>query len=62
LQGGEADKLELRPGLSSVPKVMSRIALQFMLNQMVKMRKPKTEQWMKARVRINLSGTDGFLV
>jgi uncharacterized oxidoreductase len=41
IAGIEAGKLELRPGLSNVLKVMSRIAPQFMFNQMVKMAKPK---------------------
>jgi uncharacterized oxidoreductase len=37
----EAGKLEIRPGLSNVLKTMSRLAPQFMLNQMAKMGKPK---------------------
>ena len=41
ISGIEAGRLEIRPGLSSVLKGMSRIAPQFMLNQMVKMSKPK---------------------
>jgi uncharacterized oxidoreductase len=39
--GIEAGKLEIRPGLSNVLKIMSRIAPQFMLKQMAKMGKPK---------------------
>ncbi|MDP9011221.1 MAG: SDR family NAD(P)-dependent oxidoreductase [Pseudomonadota bacterium] len=41
IAGIEAGRLEIRPGLSNVLKVMSRIAPQFMFNQMVKMAKPK---------------------
>lgn len=41
IAGIEAGKLEIRPGLSNVLKAMSRIAPQFMLNQMVKMSRPK---------------------
>jgi uncharacterized oxidoreductase len=41
IAGIEADKLEIRPGLSNVLKAMSRIAPQFMLRQIVKMAKPK---------------------
>jgi uncharacterized oxidoreductase len=41
LAGIEAGKLEIRPGLSNVLKTMSRVAPQFMLNQMAKMGKPK---------------------
>jgi uncharacterized oxidoreductase len=37
----EAGKLEIRPGLSNVLKMMSRIAPQFMLKQMANMGKPK---------------------
>jgi uncharacterized oxidoreductase len=37
----EAGKLEIRPGLSNVLKIMSRLAPQFMLQQMVNMAKPK---------------------
>ncbi len=37
IAGIEAGKLEIRPGLSSVLKIMSRIAPGFMLNQMGKM-------------------------
>jgi uncharacterized oxidoreductase len=36
IAGIEAGKLEIRPGLSNVLKIMSRIAPQFMLNQMAK--------------------------
>jgi uncharacterized oxidoreductase len=42
IDGVEAGKLEIRPGLSNVLKAMSRIAPQFMLNQLVKALKPKT--------------------
>lgn len=41
IAGIEAGKLEIRPGLSNVLKTMSRLAPQFMLNQMAKMGKPK---------------------
>jgi uncharacterized oxidoreductase len=41
IAGIEAGKLEIRPGLSNVLKIMSRIAPQFMLKQMAKMGKPK---------------------
>jgi uncharacterized oxidoreductase len=41
IAGIEAGKLEIRPGLSNVLKIMSRIAPQFMLNQIAKMAKPK---------------------
>ncbi len=41
IAGIEAGKLEIRPGLSNVLKIMSRIAPQFMLNQMAKMAKAK---------------------
>jgi uncharacterized oxidoreductase len=41
IEGIEAGKLEIRPGLSNVLKAMSRIAPQFMLKQMVKMAKPQ---------------------
>ena len=37
IDGIEAGKLEIRPGLSDVLKAMSRIAPQFMLRQMAKM-------------------------
>jgi uncharacterized oxidoreductase len=37
----EAGKLEIRPGLANVLKTMSRIAPDFMMNQMAKMSKPK---------------------
>ena len=40
IAGVEADRLEIRPGLSNVLKAMSRIAPQFMLKQMAKMAKP----------------------
>jgi uncharacterized oxidoreductase len=41
IAGIEAGKLEIRPGLSNVLKLMSRIAPEFMLKQMAKMSKPK---------------------
>jgi uncharacterized oxidoreductase len=41
IAGIEAGKLEIRPGLSSVLKAMSRIAPQFMFKQMAKLGKPK---------------------
>ncbi len=41
IAGIEAGKLEIRPGLSNVLKVMSRIAPQFMLHQMAKVARPK---------------------
>jgi len=40
IAGIEACKLEIRPGLSNVLKAMSRIAPQFMLNQMANMARP----------------------
>jgi hypothetical protein len=41
IAGIEVGKLEIRPGLSNVLKAMSRIAPQFMLNQMANMARPK---------------------
>ena len=41
LAGIEAGKLEICPGLSSVLKLMSRVAPEFMLGQLVKMSAPK---------------------
>jgi uncharacterized oxidoreductase len=41
IAGIEAGKLEIRPGLSNLLKIMSRIAPQFMLKQMANMGKPK---------------------
>jgi uncharacterized oxidoreductase len=41
IAGIEAGKLEIRPGLSNVLKLMSRIAPEFMLKQMAKMSRPK---------------------
>jgi uncharacterized oxidoreductase len=41
IAGIEGGKLEIRPGLANVLKIMSRIAPQFMLKQIVKMSKPK---------------------
>ena len=42
LAGIEANKPEIRPGLSNVLNAMSRLAPRLMLSQMVKMSKPKT--------------------
>jgi uncharacterized oxidoreductase len=42
ITGIEADKLEIRPGLSNMLKAMSRIAPKFMLSQMAKMGALKT--------------------
>ena len=41
IAGIEAGKLEIRPGLSNVLKIMSRVAPNFMLNQMAKMGRPQ---------------------
>jgi len=41
ITGIEAGKLEIRPGLSNVLKTMSRVAPQFMFNQLAKVGKPK---------------------
>jgi uncharacterized oxidoreductase len=41
ISGIEAGALEIRPGLANVLKAMSRIAPNFMLNQLAKMTKPK---------------------
>jgi uncharacterized oxidoreductase len=41
IDGIERGKLEIRPGLSNVLKVMSRVAPTFMFNQLVKSTKPK---------------------
>ena len=41
IDGIEHGKLEIRPGLSNVLKVMSRVAPTFMFNQLVKSTKPK---------------------
>ena len=41
LEGMEAGRLEIRPGLANVLKAMSRIAPAFMAGQMAKMAKPK---------------------
>ncbi len=43
IAGIEAGKLEIRPGLSNVLKLMSRVAPRFMLNQMAKMGRPKAK-------------------
>ena len=42
IAGIEAGKSEIRPGLSNVLKLMSRIAPGFMLGQLVRMAQPKT--------------------
>jgi uncharacterized oxidoreductase len=41
LAGIEAGKLEIRPGVANVLKIMSRVAPGFMLKQMTKLSKPK---------------------
>jgi uncharacterized oxidoreductase len=41
IAGIEAGKLEIRPGLANVLKLMSRIAPQFMFNQLAKTAKPQ---------------------
>jgi uncharacterized oxidoreductase len=41
IAGIEAGKLEIRPGLSNVLKIMSRIAPEFMFDQMTKVATPK---------------------
>jgi uncharacterized oxidoreductase len=41
IAGIEAGRLEIRPGLSNVLKLMSRIAPEFMLEQMARMSRPK---------------------
>ena len=41
IAGIEAGKLEIRPGIANVLKIMSRIAPGFMLKQMTKLSKPK---------------------
>jgi uncharacterized oxidoreductase len=41
IAGIEAGRREIRPGLSNVLKLMSRIAPEFMFNQLAKMAKPK---------------------
>lgn len=43
IAGIEAGKREIRPGLANVLKAMSRIAPQFMFNQLLKMTKPKKD-------------------
>jgi uncharacterized oxidoreductase len=43
IAGIEAGRLEIRPGLSGVLKVMSRIAPRFMFRQMVKLAKPGSD-------------------
>ena len=42
IAGIEKGKLEIRPGLSNVLKLMSRVAPDFMFKQMMKMTTPKT--------------------
>lgn len=42
IKGIEAGKLEIRPGLSNVLKLMSRLAPQFMLNQLAKSYRPQS--------------------
>jgi uncharacterized oxidoreductase len=41
IAGIEKGQVEIRPGLSNVLKIMSRVAPQFMFNQMAKMAKPR---------------------
>ncbi len=41
IAGIEAGRLEIRPGLSNILKTMSRVAPQFMFNQLAKVGKPK---------------------
>jgi len=41
IDGIEAGTLEIRPGLSNILKTMSRVAPQFMFNQLAKVGKPK---------------------
>jgi uncharacterized oxidoreductase len=41
IAGIEAGRLEIRPGLSNILKIMSRVAPQFMFRQMTKMAAPK---------------------
>jgi uncharacterized oxidoreductase len=41
IAGIEAGKLEIRPGLSNVLKIMSRVAPEFMFGQLAKISKPK---------------------
>jgi uncharacterized oxidoreductase len=42
IAGIEAGKLEIRPGVSNVLKIASRVAPHFMFRQMVKLGRPKT--------------------
>jgi uncharacterized oxidoreductase len=41
MAGIKAGKLEIRPGLSNVLKIMSRVAPQFMLGQLARMGQAK---------------------
>jgi uncharacterized oxidoreductase len=41
IAGIEGGKLEIRPGLSNVLRIMGRVAPEFMLGQMAKLGKPK---------------------
>jgi uncharacterized oxidoreductase len=41
IAGIEAGQLEIRPGLSNVLKIMSRIAPEFMFDQMTKLATPR---------------------
>jgi uncharacterized oxidoreductase len=41
IKGVEAGKLEIRPGLANVLKIMSRVAPEFMFKQLTKMSRPK---------------------
>ncbi len=42
LSGIEADRLEIRPGLSNLLKIMSRVAPRFMFNRLAQLGKPHT--------------------
>jgi uncharacterized oxidoreductase len=43
IAGIEAGKPEIRPGLSNLLKIMSRVAPQFMFNQLAKLGRPKKQ-------------------
>jgi uncharacterized oxidoreductase len=49
IDGIESGVLEIRPGLSNVLKIMSRLAPTFMLNQLAKMSKPKASPGIAAK-------------
>ena len=46
IQGIEAGKLEIRPGLSNLLKIMNRVAPEFMLGRMIGI--AKTAKWSSA--------------